>query len=62
MGDKEAVDKLRSSYEQFFDEIRKVIIGQDQVVKEVLVSIFSRGHCLLVGVPDLENIAGHNNI
>ncbi|MFA5815051.1 MAG: MoxR family ATPase [Bacteroidales bacterium] len=53
MGDKEAVDKLKSSYEQFFNEIRKVIIGQDQVVEEVLVSIFSRGHCLLVGVPGL---------
>jgi len=53
MGDKEAVDRLRSSYGQFFDEISKVIIGQDQVVKEVLVSVFSRGHCLLVGVPGL---------
>ncbi|MCX6226893.1 MAG: MoxR family ATPase [Bacteroidia bacterium] len=53
MGDKEAVDKLKSSYEQFFNEIRKVIIGQDQVVEQVLVSIFSRGHCLLVGVPGL---------
>ena len=53
MGDKEAIDKLKSSYEQFFNEIRKVIIGQDQVVEQVLVSIFSRGHCLLVGVPGL---------
>ena len=53
MSDKEAVDQLRNSYEQFFNEIRKVIIGQDEVVKEVLISIFSRGHCLLVGVPGL---------
>jgi len=53
MGDKEAVDRLKVSYEQFFDEIRKVIIGQDKVVEEVLVSIFSRGHCLLIGVPGL---------
>ena len=53
MSDKEAVDRLRGSYEQFFNEIRKVIIGQDEVVKEVLISIFSRGHCLLVGVPGL---------
>jgi MoxR-like ATPase len=53
MSDKEAVDRLRVSYEQFFNEIRKVIIGQDEVVKEVLISIFSRGHCLLVGVPGL---------
>jgi MoxR-like ATPase len=53
MGDKEAIDKLKIAYEQFFNEIRKVIIGQDKVVEEVLVSIFSRGHCLLVGVPGL---------
>ncbi|MFO7615929.1 MAG: MoxR family ATPase [Bacteroidales bacterium] len=53
MSDKEAVDRLRGSYEQFFNEIRKVIIGQDEVVKEVLISVFSRGHCLLVGVPGL---------
>jgi MoxR-like ATPase len=53
MDDKQAVDKLKYSYEQFFNEIRKVIIGQDQVVQEVLISIFSKGHCLLVGVPGL---------
>jgi MoxR-like ATPase len=53
MDDKQAVDKLKDSYERFFQEIQKVIIGQDEVVKEVLVSIFSRGHCLLVGVPGL---------
>ena len=34
-------------------EIGKVIIGQDEVVQDVLISIFSRGHCLLVGVPGL---------
>jgi MoxR-like ATPase len=34
-------------------EIRKVIIGQDRVVEEVLIALFARGHCLLVGVPGL---------
>jgi len=53
MDDKQAVDRLKDSYERFFQEIQNVIIGQDEVVKEVLVSIFSRGHCLLVGVPGL---------
>jgi len=53
MDDKQAVDRLKNSYEQFFNEIRKVIIGQDHVVQEVLISIFSKGHCLLVGVPGL---------
>ena len=47
------VDILHSSYESMMAEIKKVIIGQDDVVKAVLISIFSNGHCLLVGVPGL---------
>jgi DNA polymerase III delta prime subunit len=34
-------------------EIRKVIVGQDHVIEEVLIALFARGHCLLVGVPGL---------
>jgi len=51
--DVEAVDALKKSYDELLQEISKVIIGQDKVVKEVLVSIFSQGHSLLVGVPGL---------
>ncbi len=51
--DIETLNELSASYKKLFDEINKVIIGQDEVVKEVLISIFSRGHCLLVGVPGL---------
>lgn len=51
--DVEAVDALHFSYKQIRDEIAKVIVGQDDVVKSVLISIFSNGHCLLVGVPGL---------
>ncbi len=51
--DVEAVDALRNAYEKLSDEIKKVIIGQDKIVKEVLITIFSRGHCLLIGVPGL---------
>ncbi len=51
--DVEAVDALRKSYQNMFDEITKVIYGQDEIIKEVLISIFSGGHCLLVGVPGL---------
>jgi MoxR-like ATPase len=51
--DVEAVDFFRDKYQQLHKEIQKVIIGQDEVVKSVLVSIFSNGHCLLVGVPGL---------
>jgi len=51
--DVEAADALKQAYEQIRSEIGKVIIGQDEVVKLVLISIFSNGHCLLVGVPGL---------
>lgn len=51
--DVEAVDAFRNKYNELTDEIGKVIIGQHDVVKDVLISIFSKGHCLLVGVPGL---------
>ncbi len=51
--DVEAVQSLVSSYSKLRKEIGKVIVGQDEVVRDVLISIFSRGHCLLVGVPGL---------
>ena len=51
--DVEAVDSLRIAYKELTNEIKKVIFGQDQVVEEVLISIFSKGHCLLIGVPGL---------
>ncbi len=51
--DKEAVDALAQRYQQTLSEVKKVIIGQDEVVKAVLISVFSNGHCLLVGVPGL---------
>lgn len=49
----EAADALRQAYQQITAEIGKVIIGQEEVLKFVLISIFSNGHCLLVGVPGL---------
>src|SRR5437899_57046 len=52
-GDKAAVDKLTSAYQKIRAEIRKVIVGQDVVVEELLISIFARGHCILEGVPGL---------
>jgi MoxR-like ATPase len=51
--DVSAVDEMVVAYNALRTEIGKVIIGQDEVVKDVLISIFSRGHCLLVGVPGL---------
>ncbi|MEZ4938029.1 MAG: MoxR family ATPase [Crocinitomicaceae bacterium] len=51
--DAEALDSLVEKYRALKGEIHKVIIGQDEVVDQVLISIFSKGHCLLVGVPGL---------
>jgi MoxR-like ATPase len=51
--DIKAVDALHQSYNNIKAEIGKVVIGQDEIVKSVLISIFSNGHCLLVGVPGL---------
>jgi MoxR-like ATPase len=51
--DVEAADAMRVKYKTLNDEIKKVIIGQDEVVKDVLISVFCKGHCLLVGVPGL---------
>jgi len=51
--DSEAVDAFKEKYKLLSLEIGKVIIGQDEVVRQVLISMFSKGHCLLVGVPGL---------
>jgi len=51
--DVEAVDAFVKKFEALNSEIGKVIVGQKEVVRDVLISIFSRGHCLLVGVPGL---------
>ena len=51
--DVEAVDALSESFEKLTNEIGKVIVGQKEVVKAVVISLFSNGHSLLVGVPGL---------
>ncbi len=51
--DLQAVENLQSAYKQIRTEVSKVIIGQDKVVEQLLISLFSSGHCLLVGVPGL---------
>ncbi|MFT6996453.1 MAG: MoxR-like ATPase [Cryomorphaceae bacterium] len=53
MKDVEAVKQLTEKYALLRREIAKVIVGQDDVIKEVLITVFSGGHCLLVGVPGL---------
>jgi MoxR-like ATPase len=49
----QAIDTFIVKYNEFKNEIAKVIVGQDDVVQQVLISIFCNGHCLLVGVPGL---------
>jgi len=51
--DVEALDAFVEKYQALRNEIAKVIIGQDKVVQDVIISIFSKGHGLLVGVPGL---------
>jgi len=51
--DVEAADALKQSFEKLRNEIAKVVVGQEEVVKLVLTAIFCQGHSLLVGVPGL---------
>lgn len=51
--DVQAIDELGKVYGAFKTEIAKVIIGQDEVVEQLAIALFSRGHALLMGVPGL---------
>jgi len=51
--DTEALQDFVLKYNQLTKEISKVIVGQEDTIKNVLISIFSKGHCLLIGVPGL---------
>lgn len=53
VSDVEAADALASSYKRLSAEIAKIVIGQEEVVRQVLIAIFCQGHSLLVGVPGL---------
>lgn len=52
-GDLQAVDEVARARDEIVAEIGKRIVGQKEVVDQLLVSLFSRGHCLFVGVPGL---------
>lgn len=53
LDDVEAAQALKQSFLDIKKEIAKVIIGQDEVIEQLLISLLARGHCLLVGVPGL---------
>jgi MoxR-like ATPase len=51
--DLQAAQRISAAHERIMAELSKVIVGQKQVIEEVLIAMFARGHCLLVGVPGL---------
>src|ERR671930_376784 len=52
-GDLEAMRKLKAAFDEIKKQLNRVIVGQDQVIEELLIALFSRGHCILEGVPGL---------
>jgi len=53
IGDLDLAKELLQGKQDIVKEIRKVIVGQDQVIEDLLVGLFCKGHCLFVGVPGL---------
>ncbi len=51
--DVESIQELTRTFKLIRAEIAKVIVGQDEVIEQLLISLFARGHCLLIGVPGL---------
>jgi len=51
--DLKAVQELRGAHDRIVKELHKVVVGQDDVIEQLLIAIFARGHALLVGVPGL---------
>lgn len=51
--DIEAVENLDKARQKILGQVKKVIVGQDRVIEEMLIALLSDGHCLLVGVPGL---------
>jgi MoxR-like ATPase len=52
-GDLEAIARLGEARKKLKEEIRKVIVGQEHIVDDLLTALFARGHCLMIGVPGL---------
>src|SRR5438093_6943036 len=51
--DLEAIRRLKKAFDDIKAQLSRVIVGQDQVIEELLIALFSRGHCILEGVPGL---------
>ena len=48
-----AVERLHAAHDAILAQLGRVIVGQERVIEELLISLFARGHCLLEGVPGL---------
>ncbi len=53
MNDVEAIEKLEETFTIIKNEMGKVIVGQENIIEQLLISLFAKGHCLLIGVPGL---------
>ena len=51
--DIESMEKLTALNNKIKKEIAKIIVGQNEIIDQILVSLFAKGHCLLIGVPGL---------
>src|SRR5262249_10844841 len=51
--DLDAIKKLKGAFDSIKQQLNRVIVGQDQVIEELLIALFARGHCMLEGVPGL---------
>ncbi|MFP6702570.1 MAG: AAA family ATPase, partial [Planctomycetaceae bacterium] len=52
-GGTESIDRLRAADQKIRDQMGRVIVGQDAVLEQLMIALFSRGHCILEGVPGL---------
>ena len=50
---RQSIERLNVAYQRVREQMARVIVGQDQVIEQLLIALFSRGHCLLEGVPGL---------
>jgi MoxR-like ATPase len=53
MNDVEAIEKLSEVFGTIKNEMAKIIVGQENIIEQLLISLFAKGHCLLIGVPGL---------
>jgi MoxR-like ATPase len=53
ISDVEKIEELSSKYKILNSEVEKIIVGQKSVLKDIIITILSKGHCLLIGVPGL---------